>query len=329
MLISAAILKKPQKENGQIVKGAVITSACDIVCEVIPDTKKYFYVIERRGWYGLNDSKLADIKLVEDLFLWDQTRELFPNAICLDIGPADFVDTDAFKPLGLTKDYDVIQVSRWDEFKRSDMFVKAAGFLPHRKFLKLGHFSENGTPEEFEIRNRDMHLAKELGANIDFPHADALKNDAFPKTKEAVNQYINRARVGILTTKAEGINRFKMECLSAGVPVLVPADTSYPTKKHINEETGGFFEPTPEALAGKIEEVLGNIGKFSPRAYVERTTGKNIALKKLKGALKEVSERENHPYIFDDIDWDGRNESLKWGSKAINEIKRVIKEVDG
>jgi len=328
VLISSAILQRPRRENGAIVKGAVILSACDIVAEVIPNLGKYFYLIERRGWYGLNDSKLADVKLVEDLSLWEQTRQLFPRAICLDIGPADFVDTDAFAPLGIHKDYDVIQISRWDEFKRSDLLIRAAALLPHRRFLKFGHFAENGSPEELAIRSRDVRLAKDLGAKVDFPYADSPTNEGLPRDKETVNRVVNRARLGVLTTKAEGINRFKMECLAADVPVLVPSDTTAPTRKHIVEGvTGELFEPTPEALAQKIETVLAHIDRYEPRAYVAQHTGKRTALGKLKDALKEACAREGRPYIFDDIDWDGRNESLRWGAKAIDEIRGVIQSI--
>lgn len=327
MLISAAVLKEPQKEDGRITKGAVVLSACDIVAEVVPDIKKYFYLIERRGWYGLNDSKLADIKLVEDLSLWEKTLELFPRAICLRLGPADFVDTESFRPLDLKKKYDGIQVSRWDEFKRSDMLVRAAALLPQRAFLKLGHFSENGTLEEITLRDRDVALAKQLHARVDFPYADALGNNNLPRDKETMNRYLNEAKIGILTTRAEGINRFKMECLAAGIPVLVPSDVSYPTKKHIVPgTTGEFFEPTPEDLAQTIEKVLANVGDYGPRGYVERNTGKPIALGELKNALRSACEREKHPYVFDDIDWDGRNESMRWGSKAIESIRDAIRK---
>jgi len=125
------------------------------------------------------------------------------------------------------------------------MLIKAAGLIPNRRFLKLGHFVDGGSDSEYGLRDKCITLAERLGADIEFPFAKARSNRDFPNSKEAMNDYINSAKIGILTTKVEGINRFKMECLSAGLPVLVPSDTSYPTKKHINNETGGLFEPTP------------------------------------------------------------------------------------
>jgi len=315
---SMKILKKPEGET----KGALILSQVDNVVSRLPFIKNKFYLIERRGWRGLNESQYADIKLVEDLSFWDETMERFPDSICLDIGPADFVDTDAFRPLGIKKDYDGIQVSHWTNFKRPEMFVRAAGMLPGRNFVKLGHFVEGGSGSECELRDSNMSLAREVGANVDFPYAKAVDNNSFPSSKEAMNIYINRARIGILTTKVEGINRFKMECLAAGVPVLVPADVSYPTKKHITEETGELFEPTPEGLAKTIEWVLTNLDRYNPRGYIERTTGKHIALGKLKSALETICTRNGVQYMFENINWDGRNQSLIWGKNVFETLRR-------
>ncbi len=315
---SMRILKEPLGKN----KGALILSQVDSVVSTLPFVKNRFYIIERRGWRGINESQYADIKLIEDLSLWDETVRRFLDSICLDIGPADFVDTDVFRPLEIEKDYDGIQISHWTDFKRPEMFIRAAGILPKRRFVKLGHFVERGSEQEYILRDSIMRLAQEIGANVDFPYAQATDNNNFPNSKEAINNYINRARVGILTTKVEGINRFKMECLAAGVPVLVPTDVSYPTKKHITDETGALFEPTPKGLARTIEDVLDNIQKYNPRSYIEKTTGKPIALRKLKGALEEVCKRDDIEYRFEDIDWDGRNQSLIWGEKVFEVLGR-------
>lgn len=316
---SMKILKEPEGKN----KGALILSQVDDVVSKLPFIKDKFYIIERRAWRGLNESQYADIKLVEDLSYWDETIKRFPDSICLDIGPADFVDTEAFKPIGIKKSYDGIQISHWTDFKRPEMLIRAAGMLPWRSFVKLGHFLEGGVELEYNLRDSCIKLARETGANIDFLYSDARDNSSFPNSKEEINIFINKARIGILTTKVEGINRFKMECLAAGVPVLVPADTSYPTKKHIiTHETGELFEPSPQGLARTIEDVLNNLERYRTRDYIERTTGKSIALKKLRKALEELCKRDSIEYVFDDIDWDGRNQSLIWGEDVFETLRR-------
>jgi len=315
---SMKVLQEPQEGN----KGVIVLSQVDEVVDKMPHVRDQFYIIERRGWRGLNESRYADIKLVEDLSLWDETLRTFPDSICLDIGPADFVDTETFRPTGEIKDYDGIQVSHWTDFKRPELFVRGAGLIPQRKFVKLGHFVDDGTAAEYELRDKCIRLAEEIGAQIDFPYSDARTNADFPGSKETMNSYVNRSGVGILTTKVEGINRFKMECLSAGVPVIVPQDTSHPTKKHITPETGAEFEPTPQGLARTIEDVLSHPERYNPRGYILRTTGKPIALKKLRGALEQVCERDCVPCHFDGIDWDSRNQSLIWGQRVFEGLRK-------
>ena len=208
---SMCILKAPEGKN----KGAIILSCVDKMVMRMPWLKELFYLIEARHWRGLNDSNYASIKLVEDLSLWEETNKMFPNAICLDISPADFVDTNSFEPLGLAKEYDGIQISQWSDFKRPELFTKATGLLNKRKFLKLGHFENGGTYKELRIRDKNKYLAKRLNANIDIVCKDVIDNKAFPDTKYEINMYINSAKIGILTSAIEGVNRFKMEIESS------------------------------------------------------------------------------------------------------------------
>jgi hypothetical protein len=144
----------------------------------------------------------------------------------------------------------------------------------------------------------------------------------------SMNAMINRAKMGILTTEKEGINRFKMECLSANIPFLVPDDVGWPTKKHINEKTGLLFKPTPEALAEAIRYVEKNYAQFSPREYILGHTGIHIATKKLKEALRTLARQDGSQEQFDDIFWDGRNPSMSWNKEtALAEIRQIIGRV--
>lgn len=317
---SLKVLKEPNENQ----KGALILSQVDNIVEKFPHIKEKFYLIERRAWRGLNDSNHADIKFVEDLSYWEETISNFPNCICLDIGPADFVDTDFFRPLDIVKEYDGIQISQWDPFKRSEMMIEAAALMPQKIFLKLGHFMNGGLKEELDYRDFIIKFAKSSGANIHFAFADAKKNKDFPDSKEEINKEINKAQLGILTTKIEGINRFKMECLSANIPMLVPEDACFPTKKHLNDLTGILFKPTPEGLAEAINYVLKNRHKYNPRSYILQNTGKENSLSKLKSALKTLCNREGTKYDFEDIDWDGRNQSLVWGKNVFEELKKYF-----
>jgi len=324
--ISGRILKEPDIENGSIRKGAIILSQCDYVVSEIPKLMDYFYIIERRGWEGINESKCAEIKLVEDLSTWEDTVRLFPNAILLPIGPADFVDTNAFKPLGIEKKYSGIQISSWDRFKRPFLFLEGIALLPEKRFLRLGHLVRNGDGEEILLKKQVREIIrKENIHNIEIPHLNVTRNPLLPGTKEEINYFLNQSKMGILTTQVEGINRFKMECLSSDIPVLVPSDASVPTRKHINDRTGLLFEPTPSGLIKAIQFVEDNYEQFSPRNYVLENTGIKTSLDKLINKLNVLSKEEG---AFDDITWDGRNQSLDWGKEMMNMLKVKIENYD-
>jgi len=323
-MISAAILKKPQKEGGVIQKGAVVISQPDEVYGLIPEIKDYFYLVERRGWRGMNTSKEADIKLVEDYSTWEETRKNFPNAILLDLAGGDFVDVTKFKPLDIEKRYTGIQISCWEKFKRHELVVQGTSLLPQYKFLKFGHFINRGTLEERLFRGEIINMSRDLGANIDFAYDKLETNEGLPNKSKEINYLINQCSVGILTTEIEGVNRFKMECLSAGVPVIVPSDVSFPTKKHINDQTGLLYEPTPNGLAKAIKYTLNNYQTFKSREYVLNSTGHINSLNKLKKSLNKLCRRDNQIYNFDDIYYDGRNQSLTWDDNVISSIRESI-----
>lgn len=324
--VCGVIIRHPLKDGSKIDKGAVILSDVDRICKRFPDIRKHFYIIERRAWKGVNESKMADIKLVEDLSTFKRTSKRFPNTILLKIGPADFVDTDCFKPLGIKKEYDGIQISCWDSYKRHELFVKGAALIKDRRFLKFGHFVTDTKPQKGKVllKKRILELSRKLGANIVYPFASARTNYDLSFSKEEMNLFINKCKVGILTTKTEGINRFKMECLSADIPVILPRDASFPTRKHINESTGLLFDPNPKGLVSALDYVFKNREKFRPRDYILKNTGHKNALNQLKNALMSLCKRDGSRYHFDDIYWDGRNETISWGNDIYALIKGFI-----
>lgn len=322
--VSAAVLKPPVVKSGKLHKGALILNQIDPLVQIFPELLSLFTLIERRGWFGMNDNHHADIKLVEDPSTLEATRHKFPNAVLLELGPADFIDTDSFRPLRQACQFDVIQVACWSKRKRIELLIEAAGLLPDISFLQLGHFENKGTLEEIAVRDYCIDRAAQVGANVAFPYANANGNASLPTAKDAMNKWINCARVGVLTTSSEGINRFKMECLAAGRPMIVCNDVAMPTRKHINSRTGLLVDPSPLAIASAIRSILNAEFAFEPREYVVEHTGKSRSLFALKRALREVCLAKNLLYHFDDIDWDGRNESMTWGDSAIDVLRRTI-----
>jgi len=314
------MIAEPRKRNGIVEKGVIVANQCDRLSKIVPHLKDYFYLVERRGWLWMNSEKTADVKLVDDLTTLEETKRKFPEAIVLEFSNGDFVDTDLFHPLNIPKIYTGIQIAAWPAFKRHELFVRAAALLPQERFIKFGHFWQKSRwfdrNSEAVRRRKIIRLAHRLHASIDFPgEADASE----------VNRLVNTAKMGILTSEHEGLSRFKMECLSADIPVLVPEDAGPATTRHINEKTGMLFKPTPEDLAEAIRYVEDHLGSFSPRAYVLGHTGVHHALPALKNALRMLAKRDGFQRDYEEISWNGRNEGLIWGrGKAIAEVKNAV-----
>ncbi|HEY3755548.1 MAG TPA: glycosyltransferase [Opitutaceae bacterium] len=318
--ISVRVLKEPVWIDERLERGALILNNVDPLVGFFPDLRALYILIERHGWFGPNASGYADIALVEDLSVKSALMKHNPDIIHLPLGGADFVDDLVFAPLATEPIYDVIQVSCWSRRKRIELFIEAAARLPQVSFLHLGHFENNGSADELQYRKECIDLAARSGANMTFPFAQADSNDALPRLKDQMNVWINRARIGVLTAAPEGINRFKMECMAADRPMLVAADAGTPTTKHINPSTGLLYEPDPDALALAIRTALDHRDRFQPRTYILESTGRRRSVGQLKEALRESCGRTGSRFHFDDIDWDGRNESLAWGKDGLSII---------
>src|SRR5262249_50284252 len=65
---------------------------------------------------------------------------------------------------------------------------------------------------------------------------------------------------------------------------------------------------------------------FAPRQYMLETTGKTRSVALLKAALADVCRKTGSSYHFDAIEWDGRNQSLTWGNKAIELLTNITRK---
>ncbi len=319
-MVTVAILQPPRLDR-RLLKGVAIATNPDVICQRFPQFRSYFYIVDRRGWCGPNTAETADVMLVEDSSFLPELRRRNKDKVVLDLAPADFVDTDVFRDLRSDPTYDGIQIARWSGFKRHWLLLHAAARLPDRRFLKFGHFARGGDDRELALFER---LQKKWPDNVVNPYAFLKSNAGLPRQGREVNRHINSARLGILTSKAEGINRFKMECLAANRPMLVAADACAPVTKHVNEQTGVLFEPTAKGLADAIESVLADTTRFTPRDYVLKHTGKRLALEKLKTALAFLCRRDGAPFVYDRVEWDGRNQSQAWGEEVYRVLQRAV-----
>lgn len=321
--VSAFMLQRPTQIGRHLAKGVLVLNQVDQILKRHPALKSLFFLVERKGWHGPNISFTADIKLVEDSSALPITRLYSPRNILIEVSGGDFVDERAFRPLGHPPEFDVIQIACWSPRKRVELMVDAAARLPEVKFVHFGHFEHGGTPDEKAYRHKILERARREAPNIHFPYTDPDEDARLPQDKISINAWINRARIGLLTTHLEGHPRFKMECLAADRPMLIPTDTSVPTRKHLTAQTGRLFEPTGAALADAISATLKEPNSFAPRDYVLIHSGRTNTLRKLREALGSLAAHGVPSTHYDGVDWDGRNQNLKWGEIAMKHLAEL------
>ena len=328
--VCGVILRSPERNARVTRKGVVVCNFPNIAKDRVPSLSEFYWIVQRRGWSGFTVSRAADIQLVEDVPAqrrWNMLASLLQAARCrtpwpdktrlptlLPFGNGDFVDTAAFTPDGRAKTYDAIMIARWDRFKHHQLMVDAFRVLKRQgaavRGLMFGHIAGTNVPTAMAYKKRIVETIRTEALPIDLPGADATNNEGSDKTKSSMAAWINTSRVGLLLSKIEGINRFKMECLSCDVPMIICDDACWCVRKHIGPETGIVVARRADAVAKAILAVKDG-AKYSPRDYIMANTGIDRAMAGLQEAVDELDAGmglEPAPIAR----YDGRNNTLKW-----------------
>jgi glycosyltransferase involved in cell wall biosynthesis len=329
-LISGVVLRQPGLADGVVRKGVVICNFPRIVASRIPDLTQLYWLVQRRGWRGFSVDRAADIQLVDDIpaqrrwnrFVgilravrrWTPWPDVMPRPAALPFGNADFVDTEAFTPDRRFKTYDVIMIARWSRFKKHQLMVDAFRVLKnHGAEVRGVMFGDSGLPvlpDEIDYRNQIAASIRREKLPVDLPGIDPSDTATLDFTKQSMAAWINASRVGLVLSKVEAINRFKMECLSCDVPVIVCADACWCVKKHVTPRTGLLVDRRPDALASAILAIRAG-AKVSPRDYILENTGIDRAMAALQRAVDDldaVMGLDPAPIAR----YDGRNNTLNW-----------------
>jgi glycosyltransferase involved in cell wall biosynthesis len=156
--------------------------------------------------------------------------------------PPNIFDFDEFQPQPADKEYDVVYVGLLARYKRLDILLKAVASvkqsIPRIKLAIIGRG---------KLETKLKRLAQRLGLG---------DNVCFIGHKNNIAYYLNRSRILILTSEAEGLPMVMIEALSCGLPVVVPdnADITTVAKDGVNALV--VRPPHPEAFARAIIRLL-------------------------------------------------------------------------
>jgi glycosyltransferase involved in cell wall biosynthesis len=169
-----------------------------------------------------------------------------------------WVDHRILQPLAdVKKDIDIIMIASWARFKRHHWFFSALAQL-RSKGEKL-RVVLIGYPIDC-TRDDVFMLAKYFGIHKQIEMYEWL-------SPEEVNQQLNRAKVNIVWSRKEGVNRTIIEGMFAGVPCILRDGFNYGYHyPYINSQTGCFS--SEHHLPAQILWMIQNYQQFSPRQWV-------------------------------------------------------------
>ena len=208
-------------------------------------------------------------------------RQLDANLVPVPTSTNWWVDHRLFRPRPeVHKDADVIMVASWAAFKRHYRLFAAL-----RALRKQGHalrvillgYPCGMTRDDIGLQAKYYGVHDQLEVREGVPH-------------EEVAIHLNRARVNMIWSRKEGVNRAIIEGMFAGIPCLVRQGFNYGHPyAYINSQTGCFASEAdlPEKLLWMVE----NHHQFSPRDYVLATMSPQRATDILAGVIQQSAQR--------------------------------------
>src|SRR5262249_30647634 len=201
---------------------------------------KHYYLVLEPSWTGYcTPDTLCYCHFDAPVFVeppeprdTDFLRSIASNLVTVPVSANWWVDHRVFKPIpGAKKDADLIMVASWSPFKRHNRLFQALATLNRRgeklRGIMVGYRNDCTLDEIYkEARHYGVHGQLEFFERL---------------SPENVNVQLNRARVNIVWSRKEGVNRAIIEGLFAGVPCILRHGFNYGHPyPFINRQTGCF-----------------------------------------------------------------------------------------
>jgi glycosyltransferase involved in cell wall biosynthesis len=185
------------------------------------------------------------------------------------------IDSAAFRPSNVEKQYDCIFAGGFHKIKGIDLLFDALAYL----FLKNGKTLRVAIAGNFCPKERNYLLGKipkTVRGNVTFlgvvPH-------------EEMPEIINSSKIAIVPSRYESFSIFSLESLACGIPVVASNVAALP--EIIDSRSGMLFEPLSiQSLARSIETVLNDPlrqdGAFQNSEVIARRFDWKVIIQKFK-----------------------------------------------
>lgn len=207
------------------------------------------------------------------------------NLIHVPLSSNWWVDHRLFHPTGLKKDIDVLMLAGWGEYKRHYRFFEALSRLRRqgrRLKVALMGYAVGWSKAEILRQARYYGIQDQL---------EILENIPYDR----VNDIVNRAKIHVLWSRKEGVNRAIVECMFAGVPSIVREGFNYGYRyPYINDETGAFANEA--TLPRTMLDLVERSPEMNPRVWVMENMSCHRATHVLNDAIACWCAEHNEPW---------------------------------
>jgi glycosyltransferase involved in cell wall biosynthesis len=213
-------------------------------------------------------------------------RSTRSNLVPVPLSTNWWVDHRTFFPIpGAAKDIDVVMLAGWGAYKRHAPFFAALSSLRgqgHRLRVLLIGYPVSLTKDVVIKQARYYGVASQLEILEGVPY-------------ERVNEQVNRAKIGVIWSRKEGVNRAIIECMFAGVPSLVREGFNYGYRyPYINNQTGGFADEA--TLPRAMLELIDRASVMDPRSWVMEHMSCQRATQILSDAIGRWCAEHSEPW---------------------------------
>lgn len=248
-------------------------------------SKRYALVLEP-SWSGFCDLNVLSYQLLDEPVVVgaleprdaDFLKATRSNLVPVSFSSNSWVDDRVFRPDPSTpKDIDILIVSGWGWYKRHWAFFSALKEVVRRG--RRPRVALIGYPLGLTA-NDILEQAQYYGVR------DLVEIHEWLKPHE-VAALLNRAKVLVLWSRKEGVNRSIIESMFTDTPVIVREGFNYGYHyPYINEDTGRFA--SEKTFPNVLLEVLDNPTAFAPRKWAME----HLTLQALSRPAQRRSERD-------------------------------------
>ncbi len=225
-----------------------------------------YHIVLEPSWSGFCDLDILSFTqfpfrvLVESSEPRDTSflLSLRSNLVPVPVSANWWVDHRVMCPIpGVAKQVDFIYIAAWARYKRHARLFEALSALRRRgerfTLLLIGYPGDLTKDDVFRT-------ARDFGLQSNVELREGL-------TPEDVNLALNTAKVNLLWSRREGVNRAVIEGLLAGIPCVIRQGFNFGYRyPFVNSRTGCFV--TEQDLPRKLLWMRDNYQVFAPRTWV-------------------------------------------------------------